>query len=451
MIFLTIALFAMLFMLTFVKFKFMLKIFVFLSPIIPLSVAIYLKENIPLITFHRVGLFIIVIVWLIRIFSKRETKVSFPPAISMFFLYLLFAFVSSYLSEYNFKGIREFFSERVLGSIFVYIISFQTFATEEDIKNVLRLMIISGLVVTLFGLVEYIRQENIFLSLDLIPEEKMIALGFGYFRTRQGMLRIQSSFSHPLDLASYLVFLFPLALTFFTTASGFKRIFYIFVLSSFLIAIYFTVSRGAWIIIALTTFLLTKTKGKAKIFIMMCVLFVIALVLTSWEKEFITEKVAYSYRYYQIKSALLYAIKHPFIGTGLKTFEDYIIVFSPEGEYAPDPMAHVLNVAVETGIVSLILFFATIGTILKKLKKAYYNFCYLNDKVWQEIVLSARVAIWGNLILAVFSISIFVLSQGNLVFWTLAGMLMRLDQIVQRKILINKKLEVKNGIVNNYS
>jgi len=428
------------------NFKKGLLIFLFLTPLIPMHISLYLGESVPLITFQRIGLIILILVWITKYLVSENHKIEKVPLLGLFSLFLFLVFISSVLSTNSGVSLKEFFSERVIGILFIYFLVFQEIKSRVDIKRFLCILLISGFIVSALGIYEFYSGENLFFKMHLIPEQKLQALGFGYYRIRAGFMRVQSTFSHPLGLAAYLVFLIPLAIALpFNSDLKNKRLLTALLLVTFTVCLFFTFSRGAWLILIVILFILARKK---KLLIWGVLLLMVFLFVLFWGQIGWLSYSKTIYRWWLWKGGLRAVIQHPLIGTGLNTFKQQVVVLTDTGgRTGTDPMVYLLNQLVENGIPAFTILIALFLSLILKIKKSFRTFLALNDPAFSQLSLSILGAFAGSLLLSSFSLGILNSSAGIIIFWATVAVSMRLWLISKSE----KKISIKQGEKNGES
>ncbi len=438
-------LFGLLFILaTIMNFKRGLLIFLFLTPLIPMSISLYLGESVPLITFQRVGLVVLILVWIAKYLVSEKHKIEKVPLLGLLSLFLLLVSITSVFSVNFGTSMREFFSERVVGIPFIYFLVFQGIRSRVDIKRFLCVLLISGFIVSVLGIYEFYSGENPFSKIHLMPEQKLQALGFGYYRTRAGFMRVQSTFSHPLGLAAYLVFLIPLAIALpFNSGLKTKRFLTVLLLATFTISLFFTFSRAVWLILIVILLILAR-KNKL---LLLGTLLVVLLFVLFWGQIGWLSYNRIIYRSWLWKGGLRTMIQYPLLGTGLNTFKQQVVVLTDAGELTgTDPMVYFLNRLIENGILTFAILMALFLSLILKIKKASQTFLELKNPAYGRLSLSMLAAFVGSLLLSSFSLGILNSSAGIIIFWATVAVSMRL-WLISKEERINKRQHNETNVI----
>lgn len=356
------------------------------------------------------------------IFEREQGKYRLPH--KMFFLVallLVYSLIGIFMAEN--KDLAFYGWLRLLegAALFVFIqkINF-------SVVKAFWSFVFSGFVQLILAACQLITQ-NVFSSKWLgMAVQDSSKLGTSVVETADGrMLRLYGSFSHPNIFAGFLIFLiFILFVLYFSNKKSWQRIIILFTSSLATMALYFTYSRAAWVVLILSSlFLMIHILKKAphnfrnpffEFFGLILVIFIMFSGLTI--RDFMVRAGASGrLEDISIKERIINfgraeeVIKENFaLGSGLgnytqKVFDKYPNLNS--WEYQPVANIYFLILA-ELSFIGLILFLIMVGFI----------FLRLGFNVFAPLFLSL-------LMMGLFDHWIFSLSFGILLFWLALGLL----------------------------
>lgn len=233
--------------------------------------------------------------------------------------------------------------------------------TPRDLTIVLRWLLLSSLVISLFGLIQYFTH---------------LGLPLRFWGNGLEPKRVVSVFEYPNALALYLapLLVFFVALVSRTTrgALDIKSAPYILGLSLMTLALYFTQSRGAWLAVLVGLgFLAFKILSWKKALIG-SVLFLIILLLVSPIRERVSAiaQDPSSVAHLDImRVGVDKIIGNPLLGNGLYGFRTTLQQAGYTGEILNYPHNIILNFWLELGVLGLLAFFLIIRLALEQYKK----------------------------------------------------------------------------------
>lgn len=166
----------------------------------------------------------------------------FPEINILFFLYVLLR-LASCIASGELSGLYYVINEVVVNFGLFYVIIFSRF-NQYRCRLLLKILFLSVTIVSCYGLIEYLLQENIFRH--LITKETSASIVALAEKWRGGNYRIQSTFEHPLSLVQFIAILFPVVvMPRFVVENLFVRSFAALALIS---ASYFTYSRSSIVV-----------------------------------------------------------------------------------------------------------------------------------------------------------------------------------------------------------
>jgi hypothetical protein len=419
-----------------------LYVFVFLCPILPPAISLYINDDFPLITFQRVMLVILGLVWGVKYLTGKTMKIEKPPLMGLLFVFIGVVFVSSLLAPQPKLALKEFLSERWIGIPVLFFLAFQTIRDANTVKRIINLMIISSLIVCIFGIIEFVTRVNVFFEIGrlLMPQGKLAGMGFSASSNgflRMGIPSIQSSFPIFTGLAAYVVFIIPLVLAVFYSIRMALS------LSILLGALFLTISLGGYIIIGLVLVILWPVRPSIKIrtFLLYFIMIILLFSFTKYTyKEYDSSPVATTdipviakeggfARFWQGIAVLKTSLNRPLLGAGLGAFSEVVEIRNSEGlllRKGADGYSYQQVVLVETGIPAFLIMCLFWWLLLGRMRSASGNLYARQNNGLYDLNKSMFAAIIGNLILSCVSISLLNTHTGVLVFWVSTAIAMRL-------------------------
>jgi len=224
---------------------------------------------------------------------------------------------------------------------------------ESDLKLPLTLLSLSILVISLFGLIQYVT---------------LLGLPLRFWGFGEGVKRIVSVFEYPNALALYLgpLLAFFLALIYSkSTLINRKLLFWTTGLG--LIALILTFSRGAWLAVLVVLAILAAKKIPWKIVVPFLALAITAAALLYPGKQILTDPSA-SARLELYKYSARAVLQSPILGNGLSGFRHTLESMQFKQEVLNYPHNIFLNFWLELGMLGLLSFFFLILVCLKQHK-----------------------------------------------------------------------------------
>jgi O-antigen ligase len=343
--------------------------------------------------------FTIIFFSLLKIYTERKITYHSISVIPILFILISTSF-STLFSKYPRMSLEEFLNFLLYIFWFFFIINYQNY------ENLLKIILNIASIISLIGIFQYLSQNIKF-------------------------FQIYSTLENPNIFAGYLILIIFLSFIFLN-----EKI-YRFYLFLFLITIFLTFSRGAYISTIFGIFLfygISKNLFKKFWFYILGLSFVI-LTITLTFFYFERAKPSIKERILLYKSTLKMIKENPITGGGISTFS---IVYPKYiyNEYIPQirwnrfhshSHSTYLNITYEGGFFYLFSFLFFIITFLKLLIKQKNNF---NTAVLTSICSFLIFSITDYLL------NIFLV---NLIFWTILGIGVRVN-VRLKEIKLNKKI-----------
>lgn len=382
------------------------------SVLIPNGVALYFGPSLPLLTFQRMVLVVLVAAALAHAPGSFLGALLAAPRMRLLLTMTLALGVATALSSDPAASLREFLSERGIGLPLYFAVVWLALGDEAAVHRMLRAFVAVATIVLVLAAVEAATGRSVVAQLALLPAEKLEALGYhAELERRAGLPRVQSVFQHPLQLGAYLVALIPLVAVLrrhARTLSG--RGFYAVALLLGLFALVFTWSRGAWAALLLAWLWLGR-RGTGR-----WVLFAAAGsagLLALWQLGLLRASTLV-YRGWLISGVLHALIAHYGFGTGPGTFTRAVIVHvgGTSQRTAVDPLAYSLTMAIEAGPIFVALLWWFVLGFLGDARRARDHALAAGRGDTADILDALRAGVLANLMLSLFSSSLFGMTTG---------------------------------------
>lgn len=342
------------------------------------------------------------------------------------FLIVLFTAV------YFIAGITSFSPRKSLSIWAIYLIFASAYflvvnliKTKKQLNNLLTLFVISGLLVCLYGIAQYIFGWNTtqsWMDEDMFSDIKM---------------RIYSTLGNPNVLGEYILLVLPAAIALMWTRKGaLQKIVYALTAAVMFAALILTFSRGCWIgLIVSAAVFITFAAGKLWGLALIVLPLLPAVLPESIINRFLSigdmKDSSTSYRVY-IWMGTLAMIKDYWIsgiGMGTEAFTQIYPFYSYSGIVAPHSHNLFLQILVESGIGGIAVFLLIIAIFLKKMMTAWQFGGKGNAYSTSITALAAGVC--GFLLQGMFD-NCFYNYRVLLVFWCVIGIASACANILRR-------------------
>jgi len=300
--------------------------------------------------------------------------------------FLLLLFVSSLFSFSPLKSLMVWAMYLVFAGFFFVIVN--TVRTKEQVTALLRVFVIAGAFVAIYGVLQYIFGWNT--SNAWIDEEMF----------EEATMRAYSTMENPNVLGEYLLLLIPLAAVFFLKKGGtcWEKILYIGIFVVACVCMIFTQSRGCWLgLLFAAAIFVTFYNGKLWAlapFALLALPFVIPQ--TMIDRMMSVGNLgdsSTSYRVFIWKGS--FRMLRDFwiggIGMGEGAFRAIYPLYSYSGIIAPHAHNTFLQLVVEGGIGMLVIFLGMMITFLKKVSAVIKGFCKNNVECLSALAICAGV------------------------------------------------------------
>lgn len=252
--------------------------------------------------------------------------------------------------------------------VMFYFAVINTINTRDQLYGLLRLFVISGALVALYGVMQYAfgwTTSNAWIDEDMFEEETM---------------RVYSTLANPNVLGEYLLLVLPVSAVFFLKdkAKSLSKWVYLVVTGLIFLCLILTQSRGCWLGFMLTVALfILFYEGRWWAFVPLVICILPFVIPQTMIERFTSignmDDSSTSYRVY-IWMGALGMMRHYFaggIGMGEAAFNEVYPFFSYNAIIAPHSHNTFLQLLVEGGIPALGIFLAVIVVFLKGAQRIY--------------------------------------------------------------------------------
>ncbi|MDD4188935.1 MAG: O-antigen ligase family protein [Eubacteriales bacterium] len=357
-------------------------------------------------------LIIAVALWLYKRVRYRQTvlyrwsPLDFP--LIMFFGVGIFLFlINSPDMSISFEGLRA-----VIQYMFWYFAVVQLLETKKAGRNIYRILVYSGTLMALHGILQYLMKvENPLNWTDAAESD---------------VTRVFSIVGSPNVLGSLMILLIPMAAgLFFAEKKPLKKLLFFCSTAAMGLCLILTFSRGAWLGMAVAAAVYFTFKDK-RLFIP----FAVAAVLAFLFVPSISSRVAYmltsDYIASSIRGGRLGRLVEGFavlkdnlwLGTGFGHFGGAVAMNNIPGSFYMDN--YYLKTAVEMGLLGLASFMALVASVIVWCRRAVKK---IADKAGRELVLGAFAGMCGVLFHNLFE-NIFEVPMMVTYFWLAAAFIM---------------------------
>jgi len=398
------------------------------SILVPTGVALYFGPTLPLVTFQRLTfLMLLGGVAFHAPIRYLEAIVTTPRNLLLLGMIMVMA-IATLVSRNPALSQREFLSERGLGLPLYFAAVWVALRDVTACRRALWAFAAVGSVILLIAGLEALTGHGVVAQLGLLPQEKLLALGYRLeLERRAGLPRVQSVFQHPLQLGAYLVVLMPLLVALRRSATGrWQRALSLVTLALGLLALVFTWSRGAWLALLLALLLSSGRGGRRWLLLGAGGA---AFLLVWWRLGFLTGG-ALGYRWWLIRGVAHSVFSHYGFGTGLGTFSQNVIVriASTSQTVGVDPLAYSLTMAIEAGPLFVVLLWWLVGGSLREVARARTQARDAGRTDVADLLGALRAGLLANLLLSLVTTSLFGTTEGLFITFMLLAVTLRLSR-----------------------
>jgi hypothetical protein len=335
----------------------------------PEYIVVVPQEGFPGINPQRILLFIMMITWFIHRLTDRDLRTRLNTIyrenrklfISIV-LYFLWAIVASLFASSETKKSLFSAGNQIIAFPFFMILVLSYFKTKKSLKTLFLVLLIIAIIAEVFGLVEWVYQQNILANyVNPVSEHaEMVLAG----NTREGIYRITSTFNNPLSFAEYLVMMMPVGLYLLFNGQSMKirLVAFMQIILAFP-CLYFTQSRASFVLATLIVLLIPlpklwiSIKNPAKWGLALLILSTLVTIASSQSDTILQFIISAStpeeiestaVRAYQLTEGIPAVMQSPITGYGLLQGVNFVQPLKAIDNYY-------LSVALETGVTGLFL------------------------------------------------------------------------------------------------
>lgn len=335
------------------------------------------------------------------------------------FLVILFVAIYLFAAITSFAMVKSL-SIWAIYAVFmvVYFLIINLVRTKKQLNNLLIAFVISGLLVCLYGIAQYVfgwDTKQAWMDEEMFTDIKM---------------RIYSTLGNPNVLGEYILLVLPVAIgMMFTKKGAFSKIVYGLISAIIFGALILTFSRGCWLgLMASAAIFVTFAAGKLWGLAVIALPFLPMILPESIIKRFTSigdmKDSSTSYRVY-IWMGTLAMIKDFWvsgIGMGQESFTEIYPFYSYNGIVAPHSHNLFLQILVESGICGIVVFAAIILLFIKKMTTGY-QFGGRKGGELSTLIVAISSGVCGFLLQGMFD-NCFYNYRVLLVFWCVIGLAM---------------------------
>lgn len=251
-----------------------------------------------------------------------------------------------------------------MGAVAFYHINTNPYWDQQRLLKLLKVLVVLIFLMSVYGIIQYV--------LLLLKDVSGLSL------------RVTSVTTHPNAFAKWVLPFIPVCITFALIETERKKsVLYWLMAACMIAALMFTISRGAWIGMAVATLLLMILFRSWKMFLATLALAIVAALLLPPEiglerlKSIFILKHQWNVERLNVWQASFDMIKdHPLFGIGLNNFQFYYMAYQPAGGIEIFRHAHntFIHTAVEHGIIGVSLFTAFVAAVAVRVLTRK-NFC----------------------------------------------------------------------------
>lgn len=320
-------------------------------------------------------------------------------AFMVYTCYMLISFIWSCNKVYSVL-IALLWMGMLLGEMFTA----NLITSKERLKKAMLFLSIGAALVSIIGILQMIfRKAGVYFPIPFWKDLDHAIFSFLPFTIETNFVttRASATFDNPLILATYLLLIFPIQIYSVSQEDDKKKLtVHIVCMILSLSALLLTYSRGAYIAVTVSIFIMAFFGWKYAVSLAGIGLAIILFLPQSvWDRiNHIVALDVSTITRLDIWSSLLSVFnEHPIFGIGAGTEGVTQLLHNRFGIMQPHAHSLYLELAIEGGILGLILFFAAVGIII-------YDSIYLmrNGRYWFKLGLTYLSCIAGFLLFSVF-------------------------------------------------
>ncbi|MCM8759602.1 MAG: O-antigen ligase family protein [Candidatus Omnitrophica bacterium] len=328
--------------------------------------------NLPKFVVLIVGLVLFLCGFIMKFLNMRFITIYKNPLYLPLALFIFWRLISILFTTNKIAGISEI-GLFISCSVLVFLVPL-ILRKADDVVLFFKILIVGSVVMSLYGIVQH--------------------FGFDFFHWNIKHSAL-STFGRRNFAGEYLVFILPWALFIFLTEKKLQKLFYVLAFVLLMFHLFLTFTRASWIgfgvSMLLIALLLLRFDLKPALLKVVLVFLIFCLVFRVYGSIFQFEQGTLKSRILIWKTCIELIKERPIIGHGIGNFEPsyYKIAYEKENVLIPPNLrvdkAHneFLEIAVENGIVGLLLFLFFIFTIYKM---SWYILRNKNEKSFEKFV-----------------------------------------------------------------
>lgn len=346
--------------------------------------------------------------------------------IILMLLVYLFASVTSFSQVKSLQIWAVYFAFMIF-----YFVIINTVKTKEQLSAILTVFVLSGFVVCLYGIFQYVFDWNI--SQAWMDEEMFEDI----------KMRIYSTLENPNVLGEFILLVLPVSISLmWIKKQWLSKIFYFALSVIMAVALVLTFSRGCWIgLMVSAAVFITFVAGKLWGIALMALPFIPMLLPESIINRFMSigdmKDSSTSYRVYIWMGTLL-MLKDFWltgIGPGSEAFTQVYPFYSYNAIVAPHAHNLFLQIMVESGIIGIILFLLLIFMFIKKLICGYQYGGKRNCN--SVVIVGIASAVLGFLVQGLFD-NCFYNYRVFMVFWSVIALGITAVNVARNEFLLKE-------------
>ena len=229
----------------------------------------YKVGSLPDINPVRLVYWTLIAVWLYSMTASKSFRSALFERVKSFkiFFWVITAFtlwqiVSGFASEY-WSYSAYFAIKALLPGYVVFLIAVSVYRSLAELERAVIVVVIAAVIASLIGFAEAVHGSNLFLRFFPSDPEQLQSLAWILVeKSREGVLRVSSTFAHPLALAEYLSMCLPLAAYLMLKgATRTRRWLGLLAIPVIAAAIYLTHARSALIAVGAVTIIYATVAG----------------------------------------------------------------------------------------------------------------------------------------------------------------------------------------------
>lgn len=317
--------------------------------------------------------------FIIKVCLKPDFKFTYTPLNGVVIIFILMYIFASIISLDMISSVK--IAMLVSAFTLFYFVIVNSIQNEKQLKIMLNIFVITGGLVALYGIYQYLFAGS-FASSSFVDKEM-----FQDIKTR-----VNGTFDNPNVLGEYLLFVIPIVASLFISSKGYlKKIFYLGIGGATAICLALTYSRGCYLglLLALAVFVLLISLKWIVAFllgVMVAPAFLPQSIINRFSSIGNMSDSSTSYRVSIWKGAIDMIKDYWYrpIGQGTTAFNSIYPLYSYSGVGAQHTHNLFLQLFIETGILGMLSFLGVIYKFfqnilcgLKNTKNKFYRYCFI--------------------------------------------------------------------------